>query len=979
MRPIPASPRRSWRLGLVRLEDRVTPAGNLHVTNARLVDGNLAFQTAPVTGHLVTIRADWTTSGLAGGESYIVRFSMDGVPVNSATQTGQAGSLSFNLRQGGWYASPGSHSIIVVIDADNTIAETDEADNSMTFSFTTAAPTDLPSKFLRPVGGAGLNRDWAINNYADVDPRSGVAVDYRGGPFQYDGHNAVDGGPYGFDRMDAGLPVFAAAAGTVTEVQDGNFDRETVAANRPANYVRIDHGNNWSSIYFHLARNTITVKVGDVVKAGQVIALLGSSGDSDGPHLHFTPLYRNAVVEMGYDTAAYESDPMPYGGDVPAFIFDAGLTNYDPSPDISEHVSSITSFSTTQAGTLYFWTTTYGLDPADRLVLKYYRPDGSLFTSNTIAPTQSYRFSYWFFSRSLSQFQSSPGTWQEAWEMNGVEQKRVPFTITASGAISSVRLTDAGGRIVIDGRTTPFDFGSVASGAAAPQLSFTFNNHGAAALNLTNAVLPPGFSLVGGLPTNIAAGSSAALTVRMDTAVVGPKLGALRFDTNDPDAPTFRFNVSGNITGTAPPGAPVIGLPDPALGYDFASLPRVLSPGATLTDSNSLTFASGQLKIEFAAGNTANDRLGIRHQGTGAGQIGVAADAVTFGGVPIGTLTGGGTGSAPLIVTFNAAATPAAVQAVMRNVTYANVGVAPETAPRYVRFTVTDETALTSNAAFKTVSPSGVRRAPTIAALPPQSLSAGTTMTLTGSFTDPFGSSWTATADYGDGTGVQPVTLNADKTLTLSHLYVAPGNYATIVRVVSDIGGVGTQTMAVVVTAQARVWSVRVNDGSPQRSMVTSLTVTFSGVVVFTGSPSAAFQLARTGPDAPTGNVTLAVDLTGSTATQTIARLTFSGPLTGGPAAVPSLIDGNYTLTVFSGQVVGGLQGGDHTMNLYRLYGDVNGDKAVNGLDLAEFRIAFGTSFGNPGYADYLDANGDGAINGLDLPEFRVRFGTSLP
>jgi hypothetical protein len=51
----------------------------------------------------------------------------------------------------------------------------------------------------------------------------------------------------------------------------------------------------------------------------------------------------------------------------------------------------------------------------------------------------------------------------------------------------------------------------------------------------------------------------------------------------------------------------------------------------------------------------------------------------------------------------------------------------------------------------------------------------------------------------------------------------------------------------------------------------------------------------------------------------------------------------------------------------------------VNGLDLAEFRTAFGSSLSNPNYAAELDANGDGAVNGLDLAEFRTRFGTSLP
>ena len=158
--------------------------------------------------------------------------------------------------------------------------------------------------------------------------------------------------------------------------------------------------------------------------------------------------------------------------------------------------------------------------------------------------------------------------------------------------------------------------------------------------------------------------------------------------------------------------------------------------------------------------------------------------------------------------------------------------------------------------------------------------------------------------------------------------------------------------------------------------MVTSLTVTFSGQVTFTGPAVAAFQLARTGPGSTLGNVTLTVDLSGSTAAQTIALLTFSGPLTEGANA---LIDGNYTLTILSSQVNGGLLGGDSVTSFFRLFGDVNGDRSVDGLDLFGFRIAFGAVSTDAHYLSFLDFNGDGAINGADLTQFRKRFGTSLP
>jgi autotransporter-associated beta strand protein len=182
-------------------------------------------------------------------------------------------------------------------------------------------------------------------------------------------------------------------------------------------------------------------------------------------------------------------------------------------------------------------------------------------------------------------------------------------------------------------------------------------------------------------------------------------------------------------------------------------------------------------------------------------------------------------------------------------------------------------------------------------------------------------------------------------------------------------------TVSISVFGPASVQSVVIDNGTAQRSMVRSVTVNFNRVVVFGGTPAAAFQVARKGPG-QTGNVTLGVDLSGSTANQTVARLTFSGTLTEGPN---SLVDGDYTLTVVTAQVQGGIQGGDNLTSLFRLYGDVNGDRTVNGLDLALFRTAFGTSLGNPNYVDYLDQNGDGAINGLDLAAFRTHFGTTLP
>ena len=53
------------------------------------------------------------------------------------------------------------------------------------------------------------------------------------------------------------------------------------------NYVIIDHQNGEFSLYCHMSENTVTVKVGDVVKQGQVIGKIGNTSNSTDPHLHF--------------------------------------------------------------------------------------------------------------------------------------------------------------------------------------------------------------------------------------------------------------------------------------------------------------------------------------------------------------------------------------------------------------------------------------------------------------------------------------------------------------------------------------------------------------------------------------------------------------------------------------------------------------------------------------------------------------------
>ena len=60
------------------------------------------------------------------------------------------------------------------------------------------------------------------------------------------------------------------------------------------NAVEVNHGNGYSTLYAHNKKNL--VKVGETVKKGQVLALLGSTGRSNGPHVHFEVRRNGKVV-----------------------------------------------------------------------------------------------------------------------------------------------------------------------------------------------------------------------------------------------------------------------------------------------------------------------------------------------------------------------------------------------------------------------------------------------------------------------------------------------------------------------------------------------------------------------------------------------------------------------------------------------------------------------------------------------------------
>ena len=74
----------------------------------------------------------------------------------------------------------------------------------------------------------------------------------------------------------SGSPIYSAFDGTVIEAASDEWN---------GNYIKLSHDNDIVTVYCHC--NKLNVKKGQIIRAGEVIGTVGSTGNSTGPHLHF--------------------------------------------------------------------------------------------------------------------------------------------------------------------------------------------------------------------------------------------------------------------------------------------------------------------------------------------------------------------------------------------------------------------------------------------------------------------------------------------------------------------------------------------------------------------------------------------------------------------------------------------------------------------------------------------------------------------
>lgn len=277
------------------------------------------------------------------------------------------------------------------------------------------------------------------------------------------------------------------------------------------------------------------------------------------------------------------------------------------------------------------------------------------------------------------------------------------------------------------------------------------------------------------------------------------------------------------FTSNQPPT--ISNLSGDSLAYSEGDGAVVIEQGsnATITDADSANFDTGTLTVSLAAGSdSAEDVLSIRHQGSGASQIGVSGSDVTFGGTVIGSFSGG-SGGANLLVTLNSNATAAATQALLRNVTYQNTDIDNPTAgARTVRVVLTDGDGGTSSNYDATVTVIRINDAPTITSngggdTANITLAENTIVVTTITSSDVDGGAPTYTLFGGADAACFAIDASTGE-LRFSTVpdYDAPADsggdnvYEVIVRANDGAGGNDTQTLSITITP--------VNDNAPLAS-----------------------------------------------------------------------------------------------------------------------------------------------------------------
>lgn len=259
---------------------------------------------------------------------------------------------------------------------------------------------------------------WSISGYVDHNAAyPNQLTDYDCGTATYDtsagyNHQGVDifTWPFPWKLMDEdGAEIIAAADGQIIAKGNGQYDRSCNFNNNPWNAVYVQHSDGSVAWYGHMKNGSLTTKaVGDMVVQGEYLGIVGSSGNSTGPHLHFEVYEDDSYTQLidpfagdcnslnGNDSWWLEQKPY-LKPNINTVMTHSQVPDLFPTCPTTETTFESSEFDISD--TIYFTAFLRDQVVDDVIYLKAIRPNGTyLYDWNiTVATSGSAWYYYWSF------------------------------------------------------------------------------------------------------------------------------------------------------------------------------------------------------------------------------------------------------------------------------------------------------------------------------------------------------------------------------------------------------------------------------------------------------------------------------------------------------------------------------------------------------------------------------------------------------